>query len=54
MSESAASLIERYIFEAWSADLSGADVVAYVCARTDFDSAAVENVLNALIDRMYD
>jgi len=54
MSESAASTIERFIFEAWSVDLSGADVIVYVCARTGFDSAAVENVLNCLIDRMYD
>jgi hypothetical protein len=54
MSDSTVGTIERYIFEAWSADLTGADVIDYVCARTDFEPVAVENVLNALIDRMYD
>ena len=50
--ESTVSIVERYIFEAWSNDLTGSDVVDYVCARTALEAYVVENVYNVLIDRM--
>ena len=50
--ESTVSIVERYIFEAWNSGLSGADLISYVCARTALEAYVVENVYNAIIDRM--
>jgi hypothetical protein len=51
--ESTVSIVERYIFKAWEEGLTGADVINYVCTRTALERYVVENVFNALIDRMY-
>jgi hypothetical protein len=46
--------MEKFIFEAWDMDLTGADAINYVCAMTRQPSFHVEPVMNDLINRMSD
>lgn len=46
--------IEKYIFQAWEMDMSGQEVISYVCSMTQQPSFYVEPVVRDLVKRMID
>jgi hypothetical protein len=54
LDESLVREIEKFIFEAWDMDLTGANAINYVCVMARQPSFHVEPVMNDLINRMSD